>query len=251
MQEYNLARLLCHLCKRFCVPGSFIPCKTPCCGKLFCNKCLTSQYKYSKSKVSRLPTPMWRCPVCTKKCKCDECCELFKIPRKRHGKRRTAAGKSDSTKSKLSTSGRAATNFYSRADANTVTPLGDKGTHEVLSPAAKRHLPSISCSLGAQCSISGKVRCRAARNSPAKLPSLSRSICESVCSNDGIGIIKTGIASDLLTNDINAITIWSLLVRIATNDQYFLARQTQAFIEKIIYYISFCSFYRSNFLHHT
>eukprot|EP00826_Nyctotherus_ovalis_P017702 TRINITY_DN1522_c0_g1_i1.p1 TRINITY_DN1522_c0_g1~~TRINITY_DN1522_c0_g1_i1.p1 ORF type:complete len:191 (-),score=21.38 TRINITY_DN1522_c0_g1_i1:154-726(-) len=144
MQEYNLARLLCHLCKRFCVPGSFIPCKTPCCGKLFCNKCLTSQYKYSKSKVSRLPTPMWRCPVCTKKCKCDECCELFKIPRKRHGKRRTAAGKSDSTKSKLSTSGRAATNFYSRADANTVTPLGDKGTHEVLSPAAKRHLPSIS-----------------------------------------------------------------------------------------------------------
>jgi hypothetical protein len=159
MQEYELVRLLCHFCKRFCLPDSFIPCKTPCCGKLFCHKCLTSRYKYSKAKVSRLPisplhgelrydrgvTPNWMCLVCTKKCVCEE------VPRKKCIiRKRSAHHTIDSNRNKKV---KTVTKFYARADANTRSPLDDRATNENSIPESNYLLPSISSNFCFCCSL--------------------------------------------------------------------------------------------------
>lgn len=145
MQIYNLVRPLCHFCRRLCSLDTSIPCKTPSCGKLFCHKCLTSRYKYSKAKVSRLPTPNWKCPYCTKRCACDDCIGELGAPLKRG---RTGKYKVNKYRyKKLKTSIRRVVKCYSRTDANTKAPLDDKGSHKICTPILNWRLPSISRNL--------------------------------------------------------------------------------------------------------
>lgn len=144
MQVYDLIRPLCHFCKRLCSPDTFIPCKTPSCGRLFCHKCLTSRYKYSKAKVSRLPTPNWKCPFCTRKCACEDCIGESDGPLK---KLRTKKIKAKYRYKKLKTSIRTVAKCYSRADANTRAPLDDKCSHVIYTPVVNWRLPSISRNL--------------------------------------------------------------------------------------------------------
>eukprot|EP00826_Nyctotherus_ovalis_P062694 TRINITY_DN9119_c0_g1_i4.p2 TRINITY_DN9119_c0_g1~~TRINITY_DN9119_c0_g1_i4.p2 ORF type:complete len:157 (+),score=4.96 TRINITY_DN9119_c0_g1_i4:247-717(+) len=73
MQETRLAKAICHCCKLAPGSESLVPCKTAHCDRLFCHRCLTSRYKYSRTKVAKLPTVNWRCPFCADRCKCDEC----------------------------------------------------------------------------------------------------------------------------------------------------------------------------------
>lgn len=69
----NILKFICHCCKRTTTSENMVPCKTPGCDLFFCHRCLTSRYKYSYAKTAKLPTPHWKCPVCTRKCRCTEC----------------------------------------------------------------------------------------------------------------------------------------------------------------------------------
>eukprot|EP00826_Nyctotherus_ovalis_P025035 TRINITY_DN1933_c0_g1_i12.p1 TRINITY_DN1933_c0_g1~~TRINITY_DN1933_c0_g1_i12.p1 ORF type:complete len:198 (+),score=8.24 TRINITY_DN1933_c0_g1_i12:184-777(+) len=69
----NILKLICHCCKRSSPPECMVPCKTPGCDLFFCHRCLTSRYKYSYAKTAKLPSPHWKCPVCTHKCRCADC----------------------------------------------------------------------------------------------------------------------------------------------------------------------------------
>ena len=73
--ERNLVKFQCHSCKCESALELLVPCKNSCCGLLYCRKCLTSRYKYSRAKAANLPTLSWRCPVCTCRCFCDNCVE--------------------------------------------------------------------------------------------------------------------------------------------------------------------------------
>ena len=63
----------CHSCKCDFPLDDLAPCRNLCCGLLYCRKCLTSRYKYSRVKAANLPTFNWKCPVCTRRCFCSEC----------------------------------------------------------------------------------------------------------------------------------------------------------------------------------
>jgi len=69
----NILKFICHCCKRSAGSEYTVPCKTAGCNLFFCHRCLTSRYKYSYAKTAKLPTPHWKCPVCTKKCSCADC----------------------------------------------------------------------------------------------------------------------------------------------------------------------------------
>jgi len=73
----------CHSCKCEVAESLLVPCKMECCHKFFCLKCLTSRYKYSKAKASTLPSINWKCPVCTRRCYCNECVSAGNIPKKK------------------------------------------------------------------------------------------------------------------------------------------------------------------------
>jgi len=60
----------CHYCNKEFSSSSLSKCKIVECGKMFCRRCLTSKYKFSKLKAAQLPTPCWKCPSCTYKCLC-------------------------------------------------------------------------------------------------------------------------------------------------------------------------------------
>lgn len=76
MLNQEIAKFICHCCKKLISSELIIPCKTKLCKLFFCHKCLTSRYKYSKVKVSKLPTPNWKCPVCANRCRCKDCAQL-------------------------------------------------------------------------------------------------------------------------------------------------------------------------------
>eukprot|EP00826_Nyctotherus_ovalis_P049818 TRINITY_DN6047_c0_g1_i7.p1 TRINITY_DN6047_c0_g1~~TRINITY_DN6047_c0_g1_i7.p1 ORF type:complete len:181 (+),score=0.83 TRINITY_DN6047_c0_g1_i7:135-677(+) len=69
----NIVKVLCHCCKRCSASSLMVPCKIPGCQLFFYQHCLTSRYKYSYVKAAKLPSPHWKCPVCTHKCRCVEC----------------------------------------------------------------------------------------------------------------------------------------------------------------------------------
>ena len=73
MQNNDIIKPVCHYCKKYNPTEFFVPCRSGCCKLFFCHKCLTSRYKYSHVKASQLPTPNWKCPVCTNRCYCDYC----------------------------------------------------------------------------------------------------------------------------------------------------------------------------------
>ena len=82
--EQAITKPICHYCKRFINSEALVPCKILRCGLFFCHACLTSKYKYSKSKAESLPTEHWKCPVCGNRCKCDFCKhDITKIPIKK------------------------------------------------------------------------------------------------------------------------------------------------------------------------
>jgi hypothetical protein len=68
-----MIKRLCHSCKCDFPLEFLVPCRNTCCNRLYCRKCLTSRYKYSRVKASHLPTPNWKCPVCTRRCWCADC----------------------------------------------------------------------------------------------------------------------------------------------------------------------------------
>lgn len=145
-QECDIVHLLCHCCKKSWISDYLVPCKTPFCGRLFCYKCLTSRYKYSKAKAARLPTPSWRCPVCTHKCHCEECqTGDFQIRQK--SIRKPKIKKFTYRKRKINKYRKAVSKFYLRADANTGTPLNDQESNEIFSPKPRKLLPPISSNL--------------------------------------------------------------------------------------------------------
>ena len=136
----DLIKLMCHCCKRFTSSEFIVPCKTPGCNLLFCNRCLTSRFKYSHAKADRLPTAHWKCPVCTHKCKCDICqpeehpkpvkedSTIFNsFPLKCHRKKRIRKP-----------------NFPFKIEPSAKTLISEKGTNEVCSPISLCSLPSVS-----------------------------------------------------------------------------------------------------------
>lgn len=71
-------RRFCHYCNYTGPPRFMVLCQVGC-DLSFCRKCLTRYYKYSRTKCSKLPSVNWRCPVCTKKCQCEECQEVATV----------------------------------------------------------------------------------------------------------------------------------------------------------------------------
>jgi hypothetical protein len=72
-KEGIIIKRRCHSCKCDFPTECLVSCRNMCCKLLYCRKCLTSRYKYSKAKSANLPTLNWKCPVCTRKCYCPEC----------------------------------------------------------------------------------------------------------------------------------------------------------------------------------
>ena len=144
MQDCDIVRLLCHCCKHSCIANYLISCKISGCGKFFCHKCLTSRYKYSKTKVAKLPTSTWKCPVCTGKCKSDECQSGINIPIKKRGIKKIRTTKCCYRKKKTNGSRKIIIKYYSRIDANTGTPSDDRITQGVSTPKPHRILPPIT-----------------------------------------------------------------------------------------------------------
>ena len=62
----------CHRCSQIRPPRFLVACQNSC-GMYFCKKCLIRYYKYSREKCSKLPSPNWKCPACSKKCGCQKC----------------------------------------------------------------------------------------------------------------------------------------------------------------------------------
>lgn len=145
MQECDVVRLLCHCCKRHCAFDYLVPCKTLGCGRFFCHKCLTSRYKYSHAKISRLPSPNWRCPVCTGRCRCEECSSVFDVPVKKRGIKKMKKNHHAYRKKKVYRAKKIAGKFYLRNDANTRSPLEDRPTGVNITPQYTYYLPPISC----------------------------------------------------------------------------------------------------------
>ncbi len=79
----EVVRRCCHSCGNDIAEALSVPCRGEQCHLVFCQKCLTSRYKYSRVKASSLPSINWRCPVCTKRCYCSECVKAGCIPKKR------------------------------------------------------------------------------------------------------------------------------------------------------------------------
>lgn len=73
----------CHSCKCEVLEGNLVACQSECCHKFFCQKCLTSRYKYSRAKAAKLPSFHWKCPVCARHCYCDDCLASNNPPKKR------------------------------------------------------------------------------------------------------------------------------------------------------------------------
>ncbi len=73
----------CHSCKCEIDEELSVPCRGENCHLFFCQKCLTSRYKYSKVKAASLPSLNWRCPVCTRRCFCEDCASSGNLPRRR------------------------------------------------------------------------------------------------------------------------------------------------------------------------
>ena len=73
----------CHSCKQEFAESQSVACREDHCCKFFCQRCLTSRYKYSKTKAATLPSLNWKCPVCTKRCFCPDCIATGNVPKKR------------------------------------------------------------------------------------------------------------------------------------------------------------------------
>ncbi len=69
----GVLKLRCHSCKCDCPAEQLVPCRSPGCKLFYCRRCLTSRYKYSKTKSANLPTMSWKCPVCCHRCYCETC----------------------------------------------------------------------------------------------------------------------------------------------------------------------------------
>lgn len=140
MHNHKLTKLLCHCCKKEQAVEFLVPCKSPGCNLFFCHKCLTSRYKYSKVKVSKLPTAHWRCPVCANRCQCTECLESgVTIPiKKRMVKRREVARRFRRKKRIRKPI------FNVQTNSGTRTPPSEKETEQFFSPTVHRLMPPIS-----------------------------------------------------------------------------------------------------------
>lgn len=142
MQSKGVIKSMCHCCKQTFSSDFIVSCKTECCGRIFCHKCLTSRYKYSRAKVSRLPTPNWRCPVCTNRCQCDVCVKagvaisLKKKVIRRKNEICLIRKKKRKRKSKET--------FTVQMNSGTRTPLSEKETNESSSLVVHNSIPSIS-----------------------------------------------------------------------------------------------------------
>jgi len=79
----TMVKRICHSCKCEIGEAFAVPCRAEGCHKFFCQKCLTSRYKYSKAKAASLPSLNWRCPVCTRRCYCLDCIEAGLVVKKR------------------------------------------------------------------------------------------------------------------------------------------------------------------------
>ena len=79
----SVVKRRCHSCKCDIAEAFSVPCRADHCHKFFCQKCLTSRYKYSKAKAASLPSINWKCPVCTRRCFCLECINTGLVVRKR------------------------------------------------------------------------------------------------------------------------------------------------------------------------
>ncbi len=79
----GLVKRRCHSCKCEIAEALSVPCRSDHCHKFFCQKCLTSRYKYSKAKAATLPSLNWKCPVCTRRCFCIECEEAGLIAKRK------------------------------------------------------------------------------------------------------------------------------------------------------------------------
>lgn len=88
----NMMKLRCHSCKREAPLDCLVQCKSGCCCLLYCRRCLTSRYKYSRAKAANLPTAHWKCPVCSNRCHCETCVsEGYALPVHKTISKKTAA----------------------------------------------------------------------------------------------------------------------------------------------------------------
>jgi len=148
MQSYQLNKLICHCCKMETSLDSLVLCKSSCCNLFFCHKCLTSRYKYSKVKVSKLPTPHWKCPVCANRCQCDQCIKAgITAPIKKKRMKRKEAARRLRRKRRV----RKPT-FQIQSNCETRTPLSEKESDQFLNLVAHCLIPPISSTYLYYCS---------------------------------------------------------------------------------------------------
>lgn len=62
----------CHCCKQPLHSNNVVRCQNQTCKAGYCRPCLVQRYKYAKKAVKKLPSSIWQCPKCKRKCFCDE-----------------------------------------------------------------------------------------------------------------------------------------------------------------------------------
>jgi len=140
MQNRKLSKLRCHCCKKMTSLDFLIQCKTSGCSFLFCHKCLTSRYKYSKVKVSSLPTAHWKCPVCARRCQCVNCIESgIAMPIKKKIMKRKRVIRCVRKKNRIRKPV-----FIIQNICDIKAPLSEKQTKELLTPIVHHKMLPIS-----------------------------------------------------------------------------------------------------------
>ena len=64
-------KIFCHRCLQPFETKFLVQCQIPGCGTYYCRPCLVRRYKYSKKAVKKLPSSIWKCPKCRRKCICN------------------------------------------------------------------------------------------------------------------------------------------------------------------------------------
>ena len=136
-------KLMCHTCRKSFSSEFMVSCMTSGCNLMFCHKCLTSKFKYSRAKAESLPTTHWKCPVCSKKCKCNHCSRKTKgiqIPIKKAIVKPISAGFSPYHKQRIQKS----YGYPFKIECLHQASQGEKETQIFFSPDLQHSLPSIS-----------------------------------------------------------------------------------------------------------
>lgn len=141
----DLLKLICHCCK-CTVPNELtVCCMTPGCNLFYCHRCLTSRYKYSYAKTAKLPTPKWKCPVCTRRCWCNECVQTgVAMPLKKSLNKNTTCVHQYRRKKRIRKGKRMADRSSLKIEFSVRTTPSEKVHQEVHSTISQYQLPSIS-----------------------------------------------------------------------------------------------------------